>query len=162
MVAQRKSVPVQIAMLVCIALTGVTAARSQTPNLDPRGLYVYSWNIPFESSPSTSDALSDKGASGLTTAMAVPGIDGITIVVGWNELEPEYNVHQWEPKSWVKGNTYLTGDIVQKGSTYYISQVDGNVDDPTGPVVQQCSGTYGNCPWHQTGSSTANLLDEWI
>lgn len=159
----KKRTSASMTTLFMVVCSVSAVGQFQTPNPDPRGLYVYSWEIALANSPGASTSLSQGGTVGLATAMNIPGIDGITIVVGWNELEPEYNLHQWDPENgqaWSPARTYLTGDEVMVGSKYYISQKDGKAGkSPT----DACSSTYDpQCAWHETGGSNANILDEWI
>jgi hypothetical protein len=154
---------------VGILLLLTSGAWGQSPNPDPRGLYVYTWEVAVENSPTAASALSKGGTLEVMNALKVPGIDGISLLVTWNELEPEPGIHQWDSangQGWSSTRIYVTGDQVlyptppAAGSKLYISQIDGNLNNSPGAP---CAGVYApNCAWHETGAASPNLLDEWI
>lgn len=63
---------------VCLALAAPAAASDQ------RGIYLYS-----EHPENKSDY------QNLLDALSVPGVDGVTILVGWKAVEPMYRVFAW-------------------------------------------------------------------
>lgn len=58
---------------------------------DSRGLYVYSWDVAVDNSP-TDDVPAVKK---LLAAMNTDGIDGVTLVFDWNTIEPGYRTFAW-------------------------------------------------------------------
>jgi hypothetical protein len=56
--------------------------------LDPRGLYLYSFNVAVDKPPSK--------AADVMQALAQPGIDGLTLVENWSALEPARGVYSWD------------------------------------------------------------------
>jgi len=54
--------------------------------VDLRGIYIYSSDV---SSLSTNDAQT------LTTALGVPGVDGLVLVISWQALEPTNQIYHW-------------------------------------------------------------------
>ena len=81
----RSAIP-SLARAGAIALIlGAPAAKAQ----DARGVYVYSLNIAIDKSPSD--------APQLVQALGLPGVDGITLVEGWKDLEPQHGVFPWDP-----------------------------------------------------------------
>jgi hypothetical protein len=70
-------------LLVC------SAAEAQT---DPRGLYVYSWEVAATASPSQTTTA---GVQELLTALTTHGVDGITLVQHWSVIQPTYSSFEW-------------------------------------------------------------------
>ncbi len=54
---------------------------------DLRGIYVYTNDVSLLSKPVV---------NGITSALGVPGMDGIVIVIGWNAIEPAAGQFQWD------------------------------------------------------------------
>ncbi len=61
-----------------------TAISARNLNDDIRGIHVGSNDV-------TSDS-----AQSLTAALSVPGVDGLLLIIGWNELEPAKSKFSWE------------------------------------------------------------------
>ena len=58
-------------------------ARAQGPAVDLRGIYVGGNNI------------TNENAKSLTAALNVPGVDGLLLNIGWDEIEPAIGQYQW-------------------------------------------------------------------
>ncbi len=58
------------------------ALRAQGPTVDPRGIYVYSEHLAQD-------------AQMLTQALTVNGVDGLTLLLGWAEIEPKQGSYTW-------------------------------------------------------------------
>lgn len=81
-----KSISSTIAASLWISLAGAPAGHAQSTAADLRGVFVYSNNIP-QATPSELTQLS--------TALALPGVDGMATVFGWADLEPARGQYQW-------------------------------------------------------------------
>jgi hypothetical protein len=132
------------------------AVWAQTAPTDPRGTYVYTWQLAVPSSPGTPDT------AGLIQSLNSPQIDGITLVENWSSVEPERGLFQWDLASsqkWNWSNTaiYVVGDEVTFNSQVYASLVDNNVGQQPDPTCKALT-----CPWHLTGATTTDLMDQWI
>ena len=55
---------------------------AQTPPVDPRGIYIYTEHLAQD-------------AALASQALTVPGVDGLTILLGWASLEPNKGVYTW-------------------------------------------------------------------
>src|SRR5215469_8364114 len=64
------------AALLCMSASG------QTPLHYPHGIYIYSEHLPED-------------ASDLSKALPVQGVDGLTLVLDWNQLEPDRGNFTW-------------------------------------------------------------------
>ncbi|MBS1854106.1 MAG: beta-galactosidase [Acidobacteria bacterium] len=64
----------------------LSIARAQSASPDLRGIYVYTNDV-AQVSASTSKAL--------ISSIALPGVDGVALVVGWNAVEPSMGQYQW-------------------------------------------------------------------
>ncbi len=62
-----------------LCLIGCAAAFGQQ---DPRGIYIYTEHLAQD-------------AALVTQALGVPGVDGLTLLLGWASLEPNQGVYQW-------------------------------------------------------------------
>lgn len=66
-----------------------TVASTPSAPSEPRGIYVYSEYL-------------DQDAQQLSQSLRVPGIDGLTLLQGWNSLEPDKGNFRWnELDQWV-------------------------------------------------------------
>jgi hypothetical protein len=110
----------------------------ETP-ADLRGIYVYTNDI---------SQLTAASAGQLTSSLAVSGVDGVNLVFGWNSIEPEPGVYQWDPGNgvaWSSTTTYERGDEVCLGSKIYVSLNDGNLGhSPVPGMGNWLSGTTYN------------------
>jgi Beta-galactosidase len=78
---RRRSAIPSIGLLILLAAPVV---RAQSPDL--RGLYVYSSDV---------SQISNGYANVVTSALAVPDMDGIVLVISWSALEPSMGQYQW-------------------------------------------------------------------
>ncbi len=74
--------PVSSSKLLFGILLSVTTARGQNSIVDPRGIYVYTEHLAQD-------------AQAVNQALAVPGVDGLTLLLGWASLEPARGQYQW-------------------------------------------------------------------
>src|SRR5215467_10110725 len=66
---------------------GVTETQvTQAASNDLRGIYVYSSNVA---------TISPAYGQTVTQSLAVSGVDGIVLVIGWNAIEPAMGQYQW-------------------------------------------------------------------
>ena len=81
--------------LVCSLL--LLAGSFVTAQTDPRGLYVYSWDVASSSTPSQSgnDVTGLVGALSAKAADGTPLVDGITLVQDWSEIETQPGHFVW-------------------------------------------------------------------
>ena len=74
--------------LLAMALLVVASSPGQTLAPKPRGIFVYSESLPQDSQP-------------VLNALSVPGVDGLTLVFDWKQLEPNHydfqfaELNQW-------------------------------------------------------------------
>lgn len=68
------------AVLLC------TLAAAQTPPADLRGIYVFTNDV---------SQISATTAKNITSALGIPGMDGIMVVIGWDAIEPAMGQYQW-------------------------------------------------------------------
>lgn len=68
--------------IAALALFAPLALRGQ----DLRGIYVYSSDV---------SQISSGYATKVTSSLAVPGMDGIVLVIGWKAIEPARGQYQW-------------------------------------------------------------------
>ena len=59
-----------------------TIPSTQAVPIDPRGIYVYSEHLA-------------KYEQELAQALDVPGVDGLTLLLGWDSLEPNMDIYDW-------------------------------------------------------------------
>ena len=64
--------------------SGYAQTQSQINTADLRGVYVGSNDVTTDSSES------------LAAALSVPGVDGLLLIIGWNELEPSKGRYRWD------------------------------------------------------------------
>jgi hypothetical protein len=63
------------------------SAASQEPPVDLRGIYVVG---------GVEDPFPNKAATALAASLDVPGVDGLVLVVGWDDIEPTKGHFAWE------------------------------------------------------------------
>src|SRR5690348_9714425 len=68
-----------VALCLCLCAAGQTAA-------DLRGIYIYTNDVSKVSKPT---------ATALSNAFAIPGVDGVALVIGWDAIEPAMGQYQW-------------------------------------------------------------------
>ena len=59
-----------------------TATSTRAGPIEPRGIYVYSEHLA-------------KFEQELAQALAVPGVDGLTLLLGWDSIEPDKDSYDW-------------------------------------------------------------------
>ena len=75
--------------LLALALLVAASGPAQTLSPKPRGVFVYSESLPQDSQP-------------VLNALSVPGVDGLTAVFDWNQLEPSrYDFQFAELNRWM-------------------------------------------------------------
>lgn len=80
-------------LIVLVAVPGAARpAWSQVTLQDQRGIYVYTEHLPNDL-----DLLT--GTANYPSALDQPGVDGLTILVGWGEIEPRYRSFIWDKLS---------------------------------------------------------------
>jgi hypothetical protein len=75
------SILARAACLACSLLATLTASAA-----DLRGIYVYTNDVSKISKPT---------ATAITSALGIPGMDGVAIVIGWGAIEPSLGQYQW-------------------------------------------------------------------
>lgn len=74
-----------LSALLLVALSIPLPLCAQKP-ADVRGIYVYSSDV---------SQIAKGYANGVTASLAVPGVDGIVLVISWSSLEPAMGQYQW-------------------------------------------------------------------
>ena len=67
--------------ILCLGLL----AAAEVFSADLRRIYVYTNDVSQISKPTAA----------LSTAFALPGVDGVALVIGWNAIEPAMGQYQW-------------------------------------------------------------------
>src|SRR5690242_10268438 len=62
-------------------------AAGQSAPADLRGIYIYTNDV---------SKVSKSTAAALTSSFAIPGVDGVALVIGWNAIEPAMGEYQWD------------------------------------------------------------------
>ena len=88
---------VVMALALVLGVPNLVFAQQSPPNQGApttgRGVFVYTLNYAIGNDPAA--ASPNAPARELLQAMSVPGIDGITLVVGWNDIEPSCGNYVW-------------------------------------------------------------------
>ena len=91
----------KLASLLVLLMCSVARAQS-----DPRGIYVYSWDVANLDSPAQVKA---PGVQDLLNALNSPGVDGITLVFDWSTVETGYHTYEWTTSPPVNHSGQLVG-----------------------------------------------------
>ena len=135
--------------------------RLQQP-ADLRGIYVYSSDV---------SSISASYSQMLTNALAVPGVDGLVLVIAWSALEPTNHVYHWmDLDLWLNRAVALGKKVdlaILAGSStpdwMFQPVTDGGAGaTPLTFTISPHSGATGNCieetiaaPWD------TNFLTSW-
>jgi hypothetical protein len=147
-------------------LSGFFAAAIAAPDQNPRGIYIYSWDIAIDNPPPpVCESCPSSRTQDLVNSLALPGVDGLTLVVDWSIIEPRPGLYQWDLTNvadWSSSTTYVRGDAVSYNSDIYLSLTNGNRQRQPNKAVNnwQLVGCL-NQPC-KVGGTSPNLLDQWI
>jgi hypothetical protein len=147
-------------------LSGFFTPVVAAPDQNPRGIYVYSWDIAIDNPPPpVCEACPSSPTQDLVNSLARPGVDGLTLVVDWSIVEPRPGLYQWDLTNvadWSSSATYVRGDAVSYNSDIYLSLTNGNRQKQPDKAVNnwQLVGCL-NQPC-KVGGTSPNLLDQWI
>src|SRR5947209_16161315 len=115
-------------LLACFAALAVNA--DDRPS-DIRGVYVYSNDLSKLSTPTQ---------NAVRSALGVPGIDGIALVISWSAIEPSMGQYQWTTlDSWLqqamtaakKIDLIVTGGPGTPSSPFYPEPAGAGAPPPT-------------------------------
>jgi len=143
------------ALLVC------PLARTQSPPADLRGIYIYTNDV---------SQITNATANALTASLNTPGVDGVSVVIGWTAIEPAMGQYQWTLLDQWIGKAVALGKkidlVVMAGNTtpswLFQSAPDGAGAKPLNFTFSTHAGATGTCdpetiaaPWDSA------FLSQW-
>ncbi len=135
---------------------GFLILASPVAGMDQRGIYLYT-----EHPENKSDQ------ANLVDAMTVPGVDGVTVLVGWQFVEPAYRVFAWDLNCVNCKNTLddLIAAAIASGKKIDLAVRAGGQDTPAWlfqPISQNGAGatplTFYNSPLEGNANANCNQL----
>ncbi len=147
---------------VLAAATNAASVFRLNQPTDLRGIYIYSSDV---------SRISSNYAQTLSNALAVPGVDGLALVIGWQGLEPTNQVFSWtNVDSWMNQAVTLGKKVdlaIPAGSStpgwlFEATTNGGAGATPLNFTISPHSGATSNCipetiaaPWDP------NFLSSW-